>query len=846
MAANPQKKRTTVRQIFAVIGKIFGTLVLLGVLTALVFACIFAKYVKEDLSTQLDFSFDEIKLDQTSTIFYYDPNSGKPVELQQLYATENRTWVSYSAIPADLRFACIAIEDKRFMEHQGVDWLRTLKASVNMFIGGDSTYGASTLTQQLIKNLTKEDEVTVRRKLIEIFRALEFEKAHSKAEIMEWYLNTIYLGEGCYGVQSASRVYFGKNVQDLTLAECASLIAITNNPSIFDPYINPEKNRTRQLDILYVMKEQGYILTQEEYDAACDQEMVFVNTSADKDDDESAYFSYFVDQVIRDVTKDLCEQYGYSEKLAEQLVRAGGYSIYCTLDPNVQAQVDEVYTNLDNIPNTNSAQQLQSGIVVINNSSGDVVAMAGGVGEKTGSLTFNRATQAMLSPGSTIKPITVYAPAFDVGLITPATVYDDTPYSFTSGATGRWPKNTDNVYAGLTTIRSAVSTSKNTVAVKVLADLTTQYSYDFASTKMGLDTLVDNEVINGNSFTDIDLSPLALGSLTRGVSIQDMAAAYATFASRGENREARIYTKVTNTETGAIILDNTQDRTAALSQKAAWYMTDMLQYAVDYGTGSAAKIEGMAVAGKTGTTTSDQDRWFCGYTPYYTAAVWCGYDVPEEVKLTDTTTNPALYLWHEVMERVHEGLEGRAFARPTDIVECSYCRDSGLLATDACRKDPRGNRVVNGKLSLADVPTGYCTTHKEVKICDASGKVANEFCAQVEGNSTSTLGLLSLMRTFPISGIVVQDQQYAYYDELTIPQGLYPALSPTGKAYDHACDVHTEDSLTPEEPEEPELPDNPIPDPENPDENQPDPWYPPVENPDGHEDPADGGTIPID
>lgn len=850
MASNPEKRTgATIGKVFAVIGKILGTFLLVGVLTMLFFACLFARYVKEDLIPQSDLSLDGFALDRTSVIYYTDSQTGKTVELQQLYGDENRTWVEFEDIPKNLRFACIAIEDKRFYEHQGVDWLRTGKACVQMFLGGDASFGGSTLTQQLIKNLTDEDEVTVRRKLVEIFRALEFEKKYTKEEILEWYFNTIYLGEGCYGVQSASQVYFGKDVSELTLAECASLIGITNNPSIFDPYINPERNRERQLTILREMYDQGYILTEAEYQAAVNQEMVFVNNSGNQAESGSGYYSYFVDQVIRDVIEDLSEKTGYNEQIVNQMVRSGGYSIYCTLDPEIQAYVDEVYTNLDNIPKTDSEQQLQSGIVIVDNRSGDVVAMAGGVGEKVGSLTLNRATQSLLSPGSTIKPVSVYGPALDLGLITPATVYDDTPYSFTNS--GRWPKNTDSTYRGLTTINSAVGLSLNTVAVKVLAEITPQYSFAFAKDKMGMNTLVEREVINGQTFSDVDLAPLALGGLTRGVTIQDMATAYAVFANQGQYRESRTYTKVVDSN-GNVVLDNTQDTVNAMSEKAAWYMTYMLENAVTSGTGSPAQIENMAVAGKTGTTTNDQDRWFCGYTPYYSAAVWCGYDEPEEVNLTESSTNPSAYLWQMVMARIHENLEPKEFSKPTDIVECYYCRDSGLLATDACKMDVRGSRVVTGYLAMDDAPAAYCTVHTEVELCDETGQVANEYCLQVEENSTHKIGVLNLLRTFPVSGIVVRDQQYVYYDVEEFPAGYYPAYSPTGVTIGDECTLHTEESLMPEEPEEPENPDDPeggeVTDPENPvdGENSGEPNVPDGEEKPPQEDPADGGEVPND
>lgn len=811
-------------KIFAVLGKILGTLLLVGLLTGLIFACRFAKYVQEDLSRQTHVDLDDIVLDQTSVIYYSDPKTNQPVELLRLYGSANRTWVSYDKIPKDLINACVAIEDKRFYEHHGVDWLRTASASANMFIGGDSTYGASTLTQQLIKNATGRDEVTVRRKLLEIFSALDFENSHSKDEILTWYLNTIYLGEGCYGVQSASQVYFGKNVWELTTAECASLISITNNPSIYDPYINEEKNRERQVTVLYEMYDQGYILTEQDYRAAVNQELVFRNTSG-QDDGESEYYSYFVDQVIRDVTRGLCERFGYSEKLAEQLVRSGGYSIYCTLNPEVQAQVDAVYENLENIPRTESAQQLQSGIAVIDNASGDLVAVAGGVGEKTGSLTYNRATQALLSPGSTIKPLTVYGPALELGLITPASVYDDTPFSFEGG---RWPKNTDNTYRGLMTVNSAVGLSTNTVAVKVLSDVTLEYSFRFAKEKLGLDTLEESVVIGGSSFTDMDYAPLALGGLTRGVTIQDMAAAYAAFPNQGTCRSARTYTKVTRTVDGKeeTVLDNTQESVQAFSERTAWYTTYMLQNAVETGTGQPGKLENMAAAGKTGTTTSDFDRWFCGYTPYYTAAVWCGYDTPEEVVLTEDGPNPALYLWQQVMSGIHEKLEPRNFRQPGDVILCTYCRDSGKLATEACKSDPRGNREIQGLLALDDAPDEYCDVHTMVEVCDESGSVVNRFCAQVEGNSTHKMGLIKLLRAYPESGVVVGDQLYVVYNEEDVPRGMFPALSLTGETLGLACTIHNEESLPQEEEEEEEDPDG-----AQDDDPPDDPRLPPAEEP---------------
>ncbi len=792
---NTQPSGSAARRILKGFGKVFGTMVLVLFLTTLIFACLFALYVKNNLSAQVD-SIDGFTLDQTSVIYYEDPKTGQDVVLRKLYGGANRTWVKYEDIPKNLIHACIAIEDKRFEDHQGVDWVTTLKACVKMFLGRGEA-GGSTITQQLVKNITGRDEVTVRRKLVEIFSALELEKKYTKKQIMELYLNVIALGENCEGVESASQVYFGKSVSELDLAECAALIGITNNPSIYDPYINADKNKERQVIILDQMLEQKYI-TQEQHDTAVAEELVLHNASGEASGDED-YYSYFEDQVINDVVRDLSEKTGYDQTIVRKMLMTGGYKIYSTLNPDVQAAVEAVYQNLDNIPKTASSQQLQSGIVIIDNKTGDVVAVAGGVGEKQGSLILNRATQSYLSPGSTIKPVSVYAPALELGLITPATVMDDTPYSFTDAR--HWPKNSDSIYRGLMNINEAVGLSINTIPVKLVAQMTPEYSFEFAKEKMGLSTLVSSYVnAAGDTFSDVDLAPLAMGGLTRGVTVKAMAQAYATFANEGVYREARTYTKVVDSD-GKVVLDNTQQSHVAMKDMTAWYITYMLENTVESGTGTAAQIANMTVAGKTGTTTSDFDRWFAGYTPYYTGVVWCGYDDPEEVVLTDSSTNPAIVLWQKVMEQVHDGLPNKEFNKPTNVVECTVCRDSGLLMTDACREDPRGSRAVTVELSLYDVPTQNCDVHKEVEICGASGHVVNEYCKQVEGNTTKTVGLLDVSRAFPVRGITVQDQAYAVPND-SLPAGYYPALSPDVDAINVECYIHTRDDLP--EPEAPE------------------------------------------
>ncbi len=749
----------------SVIAVFLATLILAGSVTSVLLYKRAVDYVNTDIIPNANYSLGTQKLNQSSFIYVYDKKTGQYVELRQLAALENRVLVEYNEIPQDMINAVVAIEDKRFWEHDGVDWKRTLGASVQMFIGGD-TFGGSTITQQLIKNLTGRNEVTVRRKLTEIFTALDLEKHHEKWEILEWYLNVIYLGEGAYGVKSAASVYFGKDLSELTTKECACIMGITNNPYMYDPYLHPVANETRTQIILSEMYNQG-MLTKDEYERAAAQELVFKNSSGQKNmtctnchftDDEDAfitqvdedterylcpacgtdlgevvhehnYYTYFEDQVIRDVTSDLMAQYGYTYEVASQLVTTGGFIIYCTLDLDAQAAVDEVYGDINNIPGTYSEQQLQSGIVVIDNTTGDIVAMAGGVGEKTGSLTLNRATQSVRPTGSSIKPVTVYGPALDAGIITPATAIEDSPAMQINGRD--WPLNDSRSYSGWLTVHDGLTRSLNTVSVRVLMRLTPQRSYEFATQQLGMHSLIEHEEHNGTTFSDIDYAPLALGQLTYGVTVREMATAFATFPNGGIYREARTYTKVVDSD-GKVILDNTQESHRAMSEHSAWYLTYMLQDAVRSGTGTAAYMRNTAAAGKTGTSSSNQDRWFTGYTPNYTASVWCGYDTPEEIHLK-SGANPACVLWKEVMLRLHEDIPYQDFAAPTDeaLVWTTVCAQTGLLPGEKCE------HTTSIRLFKSDVPTETCNYHEtiEVDLChpksdDTEVYVATDYCRE--------------------------------------------------------------------------------------------------------------------
>ncbi len=711
-------------RVIAALLKIAGTILLMGICTGLLFACVFAVYIKTSIMPNVGLNFNDFALDLSSVIYCKDPETGEYIELTTIYGEENRDWVDYKDMPAALSHAAVAIEDHRFYDHNGVDWYRTIAAFGNMFLGMKDTFGGSTITQQLIKITTQYDDVTVQRKIIEIFNALDVEKRYTKEEILELYLNTIYLGEGCYGVGTASYKYFGKDVSELTVAECASLIGITNNPSMFDPYINEESNIKRQQTIIYEMYDKGYIKTEQEYLAAKNQKLVFVE-SEDEDRADDVY-SYFVDTIIRDVKKDLMVEKGYSEQLAILTLYRGGLQIYATIDLDIQEIVDGVYEDIESLPKSyrDTEAQLQSAIVIQNPYTGDIVALSGGVGEKTGSLELNRATQSERPPGSSIKPISVYSPALELGFIEPYTIFDDNADIVLSG-TNWFPDNDNYENNGVMTVRHAVRRSVNTVAAQIVDLLTPQVSFEFLRDRFGLTTLVeDKELSDGTVVSDRDYAPMALGQLTYGATVRDMTAAYTAFANKGIYTEGRTYTHILDAD-GNMFFENKPESHVAVSEGTAYQMTSMMRGAVTGGTASAASFPNMFIAGKTGSSSSWQDRWFVGFTPYYVATVWCGYDTPEHLYFYG---NPSCQLWKRVMEKVHEGLEYKEFALPEGMVKVSVCIDSGKLATEVCEHDIRGSRVVSEYVLSSEAPTSLCDCHTYVELCKDSGMLPNRDC----------------------------------------------------------------------------------------------------------------------
>ncbi|MBR5155137.1 MAG: PBP1A family penicillin-binding protein [Clostridia bacterium] len=628
-----------------------------------------------------DLDIEALTLDYSSQICYID-DEGNERTYTTISSEQNRIWVDSEEIPQDMKDAFVAIEDERFFTHKGFDIRRTAKAFFvfvkNKITRQPTTFGGSTITQQLVKNITKQSERTAARKIREISRAVNLEKKLEKDEILELYLNSIYLSQGCNGVQAASHKFFGKPVAELNLAECASIAGITQYPSLYDPLINPEKNKEKQELVLRKMLELEYI-TQEEHDEAVAFELKF--TEFDPDELATGVInSYFTDHIINEVMDDLVE-IGYSETMASKMLYSGGLRIISTIDPNVQAAAEEVFENKENFPNTAGENHAQASILIMDPYTGGIKGLVGGIGKKTGNLVLNRATQTLRQPGSTIKPIGVYAPAFEKGIINPADIYQDKAISY-----GEWtPRNYDHKYSGNVSVRVALRKSLNTIPVQILDEMGADYSYNFLTRKLGITSLVKNETNSeGKVFSDIGLSQLALGGLTHGVSVLELTAAYAPFANRGIYTEPHCYTEVYDAK-GDKILSVEPEVRMAMSEQAAYVTSMLLKEVVTSGTGGGAQLaSGMFTAGKTGTTSDNHDRLFVGYTPHYVASVWYGYDTPRPISAYG---NPCIPAWKSVMTKINADKEKISPRTPVGVKYASYCTLTGDLPGEYCGEE---------------------------------------------------------------------------------------------------------------------------------------------------------------
>ena len=635
----------------------------------------------------------------------YDKDGQK---FASLASEKNREMVDSQFIPQNLKYAFVAIEDKRFYVHPGVDFIRFANAIFSFLMPGGDKPGGSTITQQLVKNITGDDQKSIKRKIQEQWRAIQLEQKLTKDQILETYLNIIGMGENCSGVQAASKLYFNKDVKNLTLAECASLAGITNLPGSYAPINekNKQNNIKRQKIILKEMLGDDFI-KQAEYDQAVNEKLNFadVNRPGAKMTSTQAYFT---DQVVYDVKKGLMEK-GYSEDVALKMIYNNGLKIFTTVDAKVQKAMDNVFLNKKNLGIINkTAGQPQAAMVILDSTNSQIRALYGGLGDKQGA-SLNRASSSLMQrqPGSTFKPIAVYGPAINEKIITPATVVDDAPVYMLGIGSGKYPQNYDNTYHGLTTIRDAIKNSINVVAAKTWMDL------------LGCDnSLAYLKKVNINRDSEKYVS-IAMGGLHQGVNPLQMAAAYVPFVNKGLYYEPKTYTKVEDMD-GKVLLETKAKSNIVYDEEAAFVMTSMLRDVPRYGTAYPYGLlqDGqMPTAGKTGTTGDNKDKWFVGFSPYYVGAVWYGYDQPRV--LSSVEYSRALMTWHDVMEDVHKGLSPVQFAEPADIVRKKICIYSGKTAGPLCEKDPRGNSVREEIFIKGTEPkdNDICDAHKLVKVC---------------------------------------------------------------------------------------------------------------------------------
>lgn len=694
------------------LSRILITLVLIGVLCGCFCGIAFAMYVHIYINPSAQETAAEISkglgLNLNSFIYAKESDSDEYTLYETIKGKENREWVDSDKIPDTLKNAVVAIEDERFYKHHGVDWVRTIGAVKGWLLGG-TQYGGSTITQQLIKNITADNDYSVKRKVNEIFRAFALEKEiDDKDRILVMYLNTIYLGYNSYGVQTAAMQYFDKDVSQLDLAESAVLAGLTNNPSIYDVYNHPEKVKERQETILAQMLDQKMI-SQEEYEAAVAEELNYRPYEEYQQEIKSTY-SYFTDEVIKDVINDLMTEKGYSRLVAENMVYSGGLNIYATIDTKVQNALDEVWANADNFPNTEKYGEIPQSAMVITDKQGNIVGIAGGRGEKTSSRGFSYASDARRQPGSSIKPLATYGPAMDAGIATPdTTVYDRALIQDAEG--NPWPMNDGKYPTGRAmTVKEGMTRSLNTISAQLLKQLTPQKSYEFMTQQLGFKLVDSRTNEDGTVQSDIDLAPLALGALTDGVTVREMAGGFSTFINDGVYGGTRTYTKVTDSE-GNTIMENTPNTDKGFTNvRTDYYMLDCLQNVTAHGTAYGIQLDGVETGGKTGTTTSNTDIWFCGITPKYSGAVWVGYE--HNYRLDGLYGRNAAEIWLAVMQKVHAGDSGLVFdSHPQDFEKVTYCMDTGLLASGACRA---AGRAATGRFWKDKVPTETCS-HQNIE-----------------------------------------------------------------------------------------------------------------------------------
>lgn len=712
--------------------------VLLGVACVFVLtAVITCGYV---ISYMLSFTYGDVAIDlddyqanqsQTSIIYGYDEN-GQIFEMQRLHGDENRIYVSLEEISPNIQNAFIALEDARFPKHKGVDWIRFIA----VFVKDQLSTGGSSITQQLVKNLTDERDATFVRKFKEICYALNLERNFEKDEILEAYLNTLYLGEGCYGVKTACEVYFGKDPSELNVAEAACIASITKAPYTFNPFVDPAENKKRQERCLDAMLEEGYI-NKAEYDEAVAYELIFTNSDKyvpDTSDDEEkkpvqedeGYWSFYVDYIVDCLYDQFMTEYDMTERQATQKIYYGGLKIYAAVDLRVQEILENVYENRKTFPNEAGKEVKVQSAMTIMDYSGRVIAICGQAGEKTENRSLNRASDSPRQPGSSIKPLTAYAPAIEEGIINWSSLILDKAFAYQGK---QWPKNYGGSYGSgrSVTVQNALARSLNTVPGRLIYhELGLNKSYRYLTEKFKIST--------ASPENDPAPAPLATGSMHRGITTLEMTAAYAAFGNGGKYYKPYCYYRVTNFDGSTVYFDNTApEGEQIITRETSEIMCELLQTVTtaSEGTGTAYKVKGFPTMAKTGTTTDNYDRWFVGGTPYYVAAVWYGYDLNKSI--TNTSGNPAGKIFKAVMDDAHSGLATKDFEKSKLVTEKKYCTRTGLLAGEKCYS------TATGWYSLKKLPA-TCTSCTGAPPESATDKVQQETTTAAPGSVLDLIG----------------------------------------------------------------------------------------------------------
>ena len=735
------------------------------------------------LSTKYAITKEDLIIDYSNSIVVDKDDK----QLAVLSAEENRKILTKSEMGEYLPKAFVAIEDKRFSSHHGVDIKRTASAIVTfLFNGGESSFGGSTITQQLVKNITneKEDSGTAGavRKIKEMIRAYQVENILSKDQILELYMNIIFLGGNVYGVGIASEYYFSKDAVDLSLAESAFIAGITHSPNYYNPFNaepKTDKIESRTKTVLAEMKEQGKI-NNEQYNEAIKEVEEGLKFKKGTIIDKASYSSH-TEALVNQIINQLVTEKGMDEKYAETYLYSSGFTIYSTEDKSIQEAIEKEYAKSNYQVKTTVTKTVdgkkqkvketaQSAMVIIDHKTGYVVGAVGALGEK-GAGNLNRATQIRRQPGSSIKPIAVYGPSLEERVITAASVYDDKPLKY-----GTWtPSNAYSGYKGLTNMRQAMKISSNTVAIQVLKDLTTEKSISYLK-ELGVTSLDDEK---DNSL------PLALGGISTGISPLEMAGAYAAIANDGEYITPTFYTKIID-KNGKTVLEANQQKERVFSKQNAYILKQLLtEPTKSGGTATACKISNMDTAAKTGTTQNNHDKWLCGFTPYYTAATWYGYDT--QTTIPSGARSNANTIWKNVMASVHKDLKKATFKKPDDIITVSVCKDSGLRATEACKNDQRGSRVYTEYFAKGTVPSKSCTCHVEAEVCKISNKVAGEFCIEKEKKVFITKNTDSKSKTADMEYLLPEEICDVCKADTTLPvivlNGSNPLTLKVGETY---------------------------------------------------------------